>query len=158
MPTGIIVNDVKDTIAVVLGIFEAAKHEVVYLSSPSFLSVAGAHDTMQTAKRFIEHGGVVRGITSISRANVEGARMRLDIGEDLRHSDQFHDTFMLIGDKQRSISSINIGFQEYTLDTPTTAFWSESPVYAEYLRTSFENAWSEAIPAEERIKELLEQG
>jgi hypothetical protein len=85
-------------------------------------------------------------------------RKRLDFGEDLRHSDQFHEIFMIVGDKQQSLSAINLGVQEYTLDTPLTAFWSESPDYAEYLLTSYENAWSDAVPAEERIRELLEQG
>jgi hypothetical protein len=65
---------------------------------------------------------------------------------------------MIVGDKQQSISAMNIGVQEYTLDTPITAFWSDSPPYAEYLVTSFENAWSKAISAEERIKELLKMG
>jgi hypothetical protein len=84
--------------------------------------------------------------------------MFLDAGEDIRHSDEGHELFMFVGDKQQSISSLNIGVKEFTLDTPVTAFWSDSPNYAEYLVTSFENAWSEAIPAKERIKELLEQG
>jgi hypothetical protein len=109
---------------------------------------------MQSTKLFIQNGGMVRGIVPISRVNIERARIQLDIGEDLRHSDQIHEVFMLLGDKQQSISAMNIGVQEYTLDTPITAFWSDSPAYAEYLLTSFENAWSEAVPAEERIKEL----
>jgi hypothetical protein len=74
----------------------------------------------------------------ISRANIEAAQMRLDIGEDLRHSEQSHEIFMLVGDKQQSLSAINLGVREYTLDTPITAFWSESSSYAEYLLTSFE--------------------
>jgi hypothetical protein len=84
--------------------------------------------------------------------------MFLDAGEDIRHSDEAHELYMFVGDKQQSISSLNIGVKEFTLDTPVTAFWSDSPNYAEYLVTSFENAWLEAIPAKERIKELLEQG
>jgi hypothetical protein len=109
---------------------------------------------MQSTKLFIQNGGMVKGIVSISRVNIERAWMQLDIDEDLRHSDQIHEVFMLLGDKQQSISAMNIGVQEYTLDTPITAFWSDNPAYAEYLLTSFENAWSEAVPAKERIKEL----
>ncbi len=157
MPSGTVINSVEDVVAVVLGIFESAKQEIVYLSSPSLLSIAGTYDTVSSAKRFIQNGGVMRGITTISRATVEEARMRLDIGVDLRHSDQSYELFMFVGDKRYSISAINIGIEEFTLDTPVTAFWSESPVYAEYLLTSFENAWTEAVPAEERIHELLEQ-
>src|SRR5665811_2542900 len=88
---------------------------------------------MQSTKLFIQNGGMVKGIVSISRVNIERAWMQLDIGEDLRHSDQIHEVFMLLGDKQQSISAMNIGVQEYTLDTPITAFWSDNPTYAENL-------------------------
>jgi hypothetical protein len=42
---------------------------------------------MQSTKLFIQNGGMVKGIVSISRVNIERAWMQLDIGEDLRHSD-----------------------------------------------------------------------
>jgi hypothetical protein len=158
MPAGTVITSVKDAIAVILNIFESAKHQVVFLTPASFLSLAGTFNSMQSAKQFIQDGGVLRGILPISSDVVKAARMRLDIGEDLRHSDQYHEIFLIVGDKKQSLSAINLGVPAYTLDTPITAFWSESPAYAEYLLTSFENVWSEAVPAEERIKELLEQG
>ncbi len=83
--------------------------------------------------------------------------MSLKNGEDVRHSDEVHELFMYIGDRQQSISAINIGIDEYTLGTPVTAFWSEDPTYAEYLLASFENVWSRAVPAEERIQELEQE-
>ena len=112
----------------------------------------------QSAKQFIQNGGAIRSIISISRDNFEAARIRLDIGEDLRHSYQFHEIFLLVSDKQQSISATNIGLLEYTLNTPRTAFRCDSPAYAEYLLTSFENVSSEAVPAEERIQGLLKHG
>ena len=154
MPAGTVVNSTEDAVAVILEIIESAQHEIEYLSAPSFLSFAGTYDTMQSAKRFIEKGGVIRGIVPVSRANLEGVRLRLDIGEDLRHSDQLPEVFMFVGDRKYSISAMNIGIQEYTRDTPFTAFWSEDLTYAEYLLASFESAWSEAVPAAERIQEL----
>ena len=84
--------------------------------------------------------------------------MRLEMGEDLRHSDLHYEIFIIDADSVQSLSAINIGVREYTQDTPITAFWNESPVYAEYLIGSFENAWSQAVPARERIQELLKQG
>jgi adenylosuccinate synthase len=158
MPAGTVITSVKDVIAVVINIFESAKHEIVFITPDSVMNLAGNYETMQSAELFIKNGGTARGIVPILRDNVERVRKRLDFGEDLRHSDRFHEVFLCIGDKQQSISAINLGVQEYTLDTPVTAFWSDSPAYAEYLLTSFENVWSEAVPAEVRIKELLEQG
>ncbi|MGZ4934072.1 MAG: hypothetical protein ACXV49_06195 [Halobacteriota archaeon] len=157
MPAGAIINGVEDVVAVVLDIYDSTKLETSFLVSPSFLSIAGTLGTLQHAKRFIENGGVVRGITTISRANVEEARTRLEINEDLRHCGALSEIFMFVGDQQHSISSINIGVREYTRDTPITAFWSEDPTYAEYLLASFENAWQKAVPAATRIQELLDQ-
>ncbi|MGZ4920079.1 MAG: hypothetical protein ACXV6K_07005 [Halobacteriota archaeon] len=67
-------------------------------------------------------------------------RLRLGIGEDVHHAGHFQELFMLIGDKQQSISAINIGTPEYTHDTHIVAFWSEDPTYAQYLLSSFEIA------------------
>jgi len=158
MPAGTVIRSVKDVIAVILSIFESAKHEIVFITPDSVMNLAGNYQTMQSAELFVQNGGTIRGIVPILRDNVERVRKRLDFGEDLRHSDRFHEVFMIIGDKQQSISAINLGVQEYSLDTPISAFWSDSPSYAEYLVTIFEKEWSEAVPAEERIKELLKQG
>ncbi|MGZ4951419.1 MAG: hypothetical protein ACXVI0_09650, partial [Halobacteriota archaeon] len=111
----------------------------------------------EAMRAFVKQGGVSRGIVSVSRKNIDEIRMSVESGEDVRHSDEVHELFMYVGDKRKSVSSINIGIEEYTLDTPVVAFWSESPTYAEYLLASFESAWSHAVPAEERIKELLGQ-
>ncbi len=158
MPSGMVINSVEDAVAVISKILESAEREIVFVTSPSLLSIAGTYDTVEIAKRFIENGGVLRGVTMISRANVEETRMRLEIGLDLRHSEQSHELSLFVGDGRYSISGINTGVDEYTLDAPVTGFWSEDPAYAAFLLGSFENAWSQAVAAEERIRELSEHG
>jgi len=158
MPAGTVFNSVEDTVAAALWIFGSAEHEIVYLVPPSMLSLAGTLDTVESAKRFIQRGGIMRGITSVSRVNVEEARMRLGIGEDLRHSDHPHKIFLFVGDQRYSVSSMNVGTDEYTLATPFVALWSEDPIYAAYLLASFESAWAQAVPAASRIQELMERG
>ncbi len=158
MPAGMVINNLKDALLTIVEILESAQKEIAFLVHPSVFSIAGAsYDTVPRAKRFIQDGGRLRGITTVTRTNIEETRMRLAMGEDLRHSGLNYEIFMIVGDKQQSLSSINIGVGEYTLDTPMTAFWSKSPEYAEYLLTAFESVWSQAVPAEERIQELLEQ-
>lgn len=157
MAAGTIVKTAEDAIAVAFQIVEAAKNEIVWLIPPSLLSLSSTYDILDKVKAYIQTGGVLRGITTISRANVEETRLRLGIGEDVRHAGYYQELFMLIGDKQYSISAINTGTQEYTQDTHIVAFWSDDPVYAEYLLSSFEIAWSQSIPAEERIQELLRE-
>ncbi len=158
MPAGTVINGVKDFVAAAFEVLQNAQHEFVFLVPSSILSRAGTYGSVESAKRFIDNGGVVKGILPISLANIEETRVRLKIGEELRFSDEVHELFMFVGDRRYSVSAINVGVEEYTLDTPVTAFWSDDPTYAEYLLTSFESVWSQATPAEERIQELLKQG
>ncbi|MGZ4932677.1 MAG: hypothetical protein ACXV5P_10115 [Halobacteriota archaeon] len=158
MPSGFVIHNVKDVLAAALGILESEQKEVAWLIPPSVHSLATTIGFFEAMRTFVKQGGVSRGIVSVSRKNINEIRMSVESGEDIRHSDAVHELFMYVGDKKKSVSSINIGVKEYTLDTPVTAFWSESPTYAEYLLTSFENAWSSAVPAAQRIEELLAQG
>ena len=160
MPSsGAILNSVKDAMAEVVAIFESATREILFIVPPSVLSIAGtSFNTVADAKHFKQNGGVMRGITTISRANAEETQMRLDLGEDLRHSDLRYEIFMIVGDRQHSLSAMYADVKEFTLDTPIVAFKCDSPIYAEYLIAAFEKVWSEAVPAEERLRELLEQG
>jgi hypothetical protein len=157
MPIGTVITSVKDVLAAALGIVESAQKEVVWVIPASINTLSLTYGGVEKIKAFIQKGGFSRGVVQILPANITEIQMFLDAGEDIRHSDEGREVYMFVGDKQQSISSLNIGVKEFTLDTPVTAFWSDSPNYAEYLVTSFENAWSEAIPAKERIKELLEQ-
>ncbi len=157
MPSGIVINSVKDAVAVISKMFESAHREIVFVTSPSLLSIAGTYDTVASARRFIEEGGVIRGITTVSRANVDEARMRMAVGLDLRHNDRCHELSMFVCDEQHSISGINPGIDTYTLDTPVKGFWSEDPAYAAFLLAYFEDAWSQAVPGRDRIQELLKQ-
>lgn len=154
MPHGVVLNVVKDALAASLGILESEQKEVAWLVPPSVHSLATSLGFFEAMRSFITQGGVSRGIVSVSRENVDEIRMSVESGEDIRHSDAVHEVFMYIGDKQKSVSALNIGVAEYTLDTPVAAFWSEDPTYAEYLLAAFETAWAQAIPAQERIEQL----
>jgi len=45
-----------------------------------------------------------------------------------------------------------------SLNAPMAALWTDDPTYAEYLAATFEMLWKQSVLAEERIKELQEQG
>ncbi len=123
MPAGTAINNLRDALAIVVKVIESAQREIVFLVPPSVFSIAAAScDTMPRARRFMQNGGVMRGITTVSATNVEETRMRLEMGEDLRHSDLHYEIFMIVADRLQSLSAINIGVREYTHDTPITAF------------------------------------
>jgi hypothetical protein len=154
MSHGFVINGVKDALAAALGILESEPKEVAWLVPPSVHSLAMTLGFYEAVKALVKQGGASRGIVSVSRENIDEIRMSVESGEDIRHSDAIHEVFMYVGDKQKSVSALNIGAVEYTLDTPIAAFWSEDPTYAEYLLAAFETAWAQAIPAQERIEEL----
>ncbi len=76
---------------------------------------------------------------------------------DVRLSVQKYELFMFVSDRQQSLSAINTGIGDFTRDTRLVAFWSEDPSYVEYLRTSFENAWSQLAPTTGRVSEMSKQ-
>ncbi len=154
MPSGLVINGVKDTLAAALQILESSQEEVVWLIPASINSLSVGYDFPERVQAFVQRGGATRGILNVLPENVAEVQLFLDAGENIRHSTDVHELFMFIGDKKKSISTINIGVTEFTLDTPGSAFWSEDPAYAEYLLTSFERAWAKAIPAKQRFQEL----
>ena len=153
MAERIVIESVRDALAVGSNIIEAAEKEVVWLLEPAILGLSFQFSIPKKSKMLIEKGGRVRGITKISGTSLDIVRKLLDNGEELRHIDQYQGAFMLIGDKKQSISSINVN-TEFGLDDPIVAFWTDDQAYADFLAATFEAAWNEAVDAEKRVREL----
>ncbi len=158
MFAGRVVNGVEDVLAIAGQILDSATEEVIWISPASAHPLSLSRGFVEKTKAFHLRGGTSRGVTTISDSNLQEIQTFLDVDEGIRHSEDVHELFMLVADKRRSISAINIGVSEFTLDTPVISFSSEDPTYAEYLLASFENAWSRGLPAEVRIRELLSRG
>jgi hypothetical protein len=121
------------------------------------LVFAGQFGVTSKSKALIEKGGRVRGITQISETDLRVVRELLDIGEDVRHVDQYRGEFMVVVDKTECISSIpqqSVNVGDLSLDDRVAGFWTDEPAYAEYLITTFEAAWKEAVDAKKRLEEL----
>ena len=157
MADGTIITNVTDALAVCSNIIESANSEVVYISPPSTLVLASQFSLTERTKVFIQKGGRVRGITDFSYPYIETMRELLDLGKDVRHLSHYQGVFMLVGDRQKNISSMSIDVDSLSIDTPLVALWSEDLTHAEYLMSIFETAWEQAIPAAQRIEELLKE-
>ena len=157
MPKGTIIASVRDTLAVGSNIIESAKNEVVWLLPPTMVGFAAQFEIPNKSKMQIANGVRIKSMFRISAPYVTLARSLLDIGEDLRHIDQYEGVFFLVGDRKFSVSSMHIDIEGLSLDDKVVAFWSESPAYAEYLLSHFDQAWAKGVDAQERIRELLEQ-
>ena len=157
MAKGTVITSVKDVIAVGLEIIESAEHDIAWLIPAPYVVFGSQFSLKQKSKAFIQNGGRVRGITTISYPYIKEIRERLDFGEDLRHVGRYEELFMIVNDKGESISAINTG-KDVSLNDPAVAYWTDDPTYAEYLLSSFEIAWEQSTDAAERIRELLEEG
>jgi hypothetical protein len=153
-----IITSVTDVLAICSSIIESANNEVVYLSPPSILALASQLGFAEKTKMLKQKGGRVRGIADFSYPYIKEIQERLDNSTDVRHISQYQGIFMLVGDGRESISSLNVDVERLSLDTPVVALWSDNPTYAEYLMSTFEMAWEQAVPAAQRIEELLKEG
>ena len=158
MTDGKVITNVTEGLAVISSIIESSNNEVVYICPPSLLILSSELGLAERSKLFIQDGGRVRGIADFSYQYIEEIRELLDIGEDVRYIPQYQGIFLLVRDRKESISSMSVDAKSLSVDTPIVALWSEDPTYAEYLVSTFEMAWEQAIPAAERIEELLKEG
>jgi hypothetical protein len=153
-----IITSVTDVLAICSSIIESANSEVVYLSPPSLLILASQFSLSEKTRGLIQRGGGARGIADFSYPYIKEIQGSLDNGEDMRYFPQYQGTFMLVGDGQESISSLNVDAESLSIDTPVVALWSDNPTYAEYLVSTFELTWEQSVPAAQRIEELLKEG
>jgi hypothetical protein len=147
-----IVESVKDAIAVSSTIVESAEKEIAWLLPAPMLVMAAQYNVK--SKGLIQKGGRVRGITTISSPYVETVSELLEMGEEVRHIENYTGSFMLVADKSQSISSIHLDVQDLSLDDKIVAFWTDDPDYADYLLSNFEMVWAEATDAKKRIHEF----
>ncbi len=158
MANGTIVTNITDAFAIVLDIIDSTNNEIVYLSPPSLLVLASQFGLADKIKLFIQNGGRVRGIADFSYPYIKSIQQRLDTGTNVRHFSKYKGAFMFVGDEKESISSISIDAESLSMDTPVVTLWSDEPTFNDYLMFTFETAWKQAVPAAQRIEELLKEG
>jgi len=122
------------------------------------LDIAERYNIGEEAKKVIEQGVSVRGISDISYADIAPAKEHLDRGEDLRHYNDYKGLFFVVVDQKHCLSAINVALKRISLNEPISLLWADDPKCAEYLTSTFEMLWQQSVPAEERIKELQKQG
>jgi hypothetical protein len=154
MESGTIIESVKDAIAVASGIIERAEKDVAWLVPAPLLVIADKYNLKEKSKVVLQNGGRIRGITSISSPYVDAVRELVYVGEEVRSVQNYSGVFMLIGDKNQSISSINVIAEDLSLDDRIIAFWTDNVDYVEYLLSIFENVWQGATDAQDVLSEF----
>ena len=54
--------------------------------------------------------------------------------------------------------TINLDMKSVSLNQPLSILMTDDPTYANYLVFTFELLWERAVPAAQRIEELLKEG
>jgi len=151
-------KSVKDLVATAVPAIASLTSELLWVAPGETLVVASLFGLTEAAKKLIDCGGKVRGITDISYSNVEVAQEMLDLGEKVRHYDQYRGIFFGVFDRRISTSAINININRVSLNEPISMLWTDDPIYAEYLISTFELLWEQSVPAAQWIEELLKEG
>ncbi|MGZ4918493.1 MAG: TrmB family transcriptional regulator [Halobacteriota archaeon] len=152
-----IIKTLKEFLTFLMPLITSLETEWLGAVSDAAVVVASQFGVNPFAKEFIARGGRVRFVVNVTYPIIDMTRELLDIGEEVRHSDQLGILFTVL-DRRICISAINAELSHFRLDEPLTALYTDDPAYANYLVSNFELLWAQSVPAEERIQKLLKQG
>jgi sugar-specific transcriptional regulator TrmB len=153
-----ILKSIKEVLGTALPVILSAEEEFLWLSNRQGVEFGEIFGIVDAEREFIERGGQCRGIADVTYRLTGIMRHHLDIGADVRHFAGYRGAYYGIFDKKHCFSAINIDVNNLKLDEPLSMLYTNDPVYADYLITTFEMIWKNSVPAEQKVKELLEQG
>jgi len=153
-----IIKNVKELIAIGLASAVAAQKEMLVMSSREIVALSSLFDVNDEVKRFIERGGACKTIFDIPYSMIDVVREMTEIGEEVRHYGPYSGVFFALIDRKTCFHAINVDMKNISLNQPLAMLYTDDPTYAGYLVGTFELLWEQAVPAEERIQELLKRG
>jgi sugar-specific transcriptional regulator TrmB len=153
-----IIKNIKEFVAVTMSLVTSCKEGFLFVVPEPALLIVSLFGINDAAKKVIARGGSVRGITDFSYSAIELAQELLDIGEDIRYLSKYRGIYFAVVDGRFCVSAINVDVRRITLDEPVSLLWTNDITYADYLTSTFERLWEQAMPAAERIEELLKEG
>ncbi len=147
----------RDIVNTTAHILQATEQEFLCVIHAKGIVAASTFDVTSIVKELNERGGKTRGIAHITPSVIPIVQELLAIGVDARHLDGYNGLYYGVFDRKHCVSAINVNFTHVRLDEPATLLYTDNSVYATYLASTFELLWQQAIPAEERIQQLLER-
>jgi signal transduction histidine kinase len=151
-PTTRIIFGKGNAINTEVGIFHNAATSIdtcmTYTRPSLAVSLKSIKDSFLAAKR---RGIKLRYITEINHHNFEDCEELLGIVHELRHLDGVKTNFM-ISEKEYLAPLI----QEKSEDIASEHIYSDTVQIVEHGQCIFDTLWSKSIPAEERIKQLMD--
>lgn len=153
-----ILKSAKEVLTVSLSALASAKKEWIAVVPP-IATVFSSLFVIEEDKEFIGRGGRIRIITDITYPYIESIREHLEAGMEVRHFEKYSGLLFFVFDEKICLNVINAAdLKRVSLSELVSVLWTDDPAYAQYLISTFELLWEQAIPAEQRLQELLKQG
>ncbi len=151
-------KSLKEIASIAIPTLLSAEQEFLWISPKQGLAFSSMFGVTEVVEKLTERGGHTRGITDIDYPSIALVQELISVGQDVRHFDNYRGLYYGVFDRKHCISAINVDVKHLRLDASATMLYTDDPVYADYLVSTFEMLWQQSVPAEERIKELLKQG
>jgi HTH-type transcriptional regulator, sugar sensing transcriptional regulator len=145
----------SNTLAIMEQLVNAAEARIAFISSLVGVSTLSSSGILEHCIDAVERGVRVRYVTEILPRNISSAREALAGGIDVRHYDNYAGIRFLVADARESMTTITFDALRHGKDAGDTAFWTNSPEYAQYLEASFELLWDATTDATQRIDAVL---
>ena len=157
LPTYKIIKSLREGVDFSISGSLVAEQELLTAVPGPVMVVASRFGINEGVKTLIARGGHVRCITDVSHSIIEAVQESLSIGVAVRHLSQYRGIYFGVYDRKFSVTSINIDFKRMSLDESISVLYSDDPVHASYLVSTFEFLWEQSVPAAQRIEELLKE-
>ncbi len=151
-------KSLKEIASVAIPTLLSAEQEFLWIAPKQGLAFGSTFGITEVAQKLTERGGQTRGITDIDYSLIPLVQELIGVGEDVHHFDNYRGLYYGVFDRRYCISAINVDIKHLRLDASATMLYTDDPVYADYLVSTFEMMWQQSIPADEQIEKLLKQG
>jgi sugar-specific transcriptional regulator TrmB len=145
----------SNTLAMMEQLVSTAEARVTFTSSLAGISILPASGILEHCIDAAKRGIRVRYVTEIVKRNASSALEALDAGIGVRHYDDYAGIQFLVADARESLTTITFDARRHGKDAADTAFWTNSPEYAQHLEASFELLWDAATDATEHIDAIF---
>jgi len=151
-------KSVKEVMATCITLVNSSEKEYLVCVNEFAAVLADLFGINEAVKAFVDRGGIIRAIYDISYSSLELTQHLLNTGYNIRHFASYSGIMFNVWDRKRSMIAINADLRRMSIDESMSALLSDDQTYAHYLVSTFELLWEQAVPATERIEELLKAG
>jgi sugar-specific transcriptional regulator TrmB len=145
----------SNTLAIMEQLVNTAEARIIFISSLTGISILSTSGILEHSISAVERGVRVRFVTEILPRNISSVREALAGGIEVRHYDSYAGMRYLVADTRESLTTITFDALRHGKDASDTAFWTNSPEFAQYLEASFELLWNDGVDAAQRVDAVL---